>query len=234
MLEIAVSQGSIPSEYLQYYYFTGRGAGRAAGQADHPRPGHPGLGAGLLGALPRAGRARLPGARCRPARAAGSMSWSWRSTSWTPSSTTAKKCCRSTCRTGARSPICRTISSWRRSAYVDARRDRPGRAGAAAAPAAGLVKALGEYQALAAQAAWSGTRREAIQALLANPLCTSLPRDGSALRRDGGGAPGAICRSGSCRMQDSRRERPDNDRLSIAPPWRRRRQHQDDRRRRHR
>lgn len=42
-------------------------------------------------------------------------------------------------------------------------------------PVAGLVKALGEYQALAADAAWSGTRREAIQALMANPLCTSLP-----------------------------------------------------------
>jgi 6-phospho-beta-glucosidase len=42
-------------------------------------------------------------------------------------------------------------------------------------PVAGLVKALGAYQALAAAAAWHGTRREAIQALMANPLCTSLP-----------------------------------------------------------
>ncbi len=40
---------------------------------------------------------------------------------------------------------------------------------------AGLVKMLGEYQALAAEAAWSGTRREAIQALASNPLCFSLP-----------------------------------------------------------
>jgi 6-phospho-beta-glucosidase len=39
---------------------------------------------------------------------------------------------------------------------------------------AGLVKMLGEYQALAAEAAWSGTRREAIQALAANPLVLSL------------------------------------------------------------
>ena len=38
----------------------------------------------------------------------------------------------------------------------------------------GLVKMLGEYQALAAEAAWSGTRREAIQALASNPLCFSL------------------------------------------------------------
>lgn len=38
----------------------------------------------------------------------------------------------------------------------------------------GLVKMLGEYQALAAEAAWSGTRRDAIQALASNPLCFSL------------------------------------------------------------
>ena len=38
----------------------------------------------------------------------------------------------------------------------------------------GLVKMLGEYQALAAEAAWSGTRRHAIQALASNPLVFSL------------------------------------------------------------
>lgn len=41
-------------------------------------------------------------------------------------------------------------------------------------PVTGLVKMLGEYQALAAEAAWGGTRREAIQALASNPLCFSL------------------------------------------------------------
>jgi 6-phospho-beta-glucosidase len=41
---------------------------------------------------------------------------------------------------------------------------------------AGLVKMLGEYQALAAEAAWSGTRRQAIQALASNPLVFSLPK----------------------------------------------------------
>ena len=40
----------------------------------------------------------------------------------------------------------------------------------------GLVKMLGEYQALAAEAAWSGTRREALQALASNPLCFSLQK----------------------------------------------------------
>ncbi|MEO8286101.1 MAG: glycoside hydrolase [Chloroflexota bacterium] len=38
----------------------------------------------------------------------------------------------------------------------------------------GLVKMLGEYQALTAEAAWSGTRRDAIRALASNPLCFSL------------------------------------------------------------
>jgi 6-phospho-beta-glucosidase len=33
---------------------------------------------------------------------------------------------------------------------------------------------LGEYQALAGKAAWSGTRRDAIRALASNPLCFSL------------------------------------------------------------
>lgn len=38
----------------------------------------------------------------------------------------------------------------------------------------GLVKMLGEYQALTAEAAWSGTRIDAIRALASNPLCYSL------------------------------------------------------------
>ncbi len=39
----------------------------------------------------------------------------------------------------------------------------------------GLVKMLGEYQALAAEAAWCGTRKDAIRALASNPLVPSLP-----------------------------------------------------------
>ena len=39
---------------------------------------------------------------------------------------------------------------------------------------AGLVKMLGEYQALTAEAAWSGTRRDAIRALASHPLVFSL------------------------------------------------------------
>ncbi len=40
----------------------------------------------------------------------------------------------------------------------------------------GLVLMLGEYQALAAEAAWSGTRKDAIRALVSNPLVHSLPK----------------------------------------------------------
>jgi 6-phospho-beta-glucosidase len=40
----------------------------------------------------------------------------------------------------------------------------------------GLVEMLGEYQALAAEAAWSGTRREAVRALASNPLVLSVDK----------------------------------------------------------
>lgn len=40
----------------------------------------------------------------------------------------------------------------------------------------GLVKMLGEYQALAGAAAWDGTRIDAIRALASNPLCFSLSK----------------------------------------------------------
>jgi 6-phospho-beta-glucosidase len=43
-------------------------------------------------------------------------------------------------------------------------------------PVAGLVHSLAEYQLLAGAAAWEGTRRDAIQALLANPLCRDLEK----------------------------------------------------------
>jgi 6-phospho-beta-glucosidase len=40
----------------------------------------------------------------------------------------------------------------------------------------GLVEMLGEYQAVAAEAAWDGTRADAIRALAANPLVRSVAR----------------------------------------------------------
>lgn len=42
-------------------------------------------------------------------------------------------------------------------------------------PVRGLLSALGEYQQLAADAAWNGTRRQAVQALTGNPLVRTLP-----------------------------------------------------------
>ena len=42
-------------------------------------------------------------------------------------------------------------------------------------PVRGLLSALGEYQQLAADAAWDGTRRQAVQALTSNPLVRTLP-----------------------------------------------------------
>jgi 6-phospho-beta-glucosidase len=41
---------------------------------------------------------------------------------------------------------------------------------------AGLVEMLGEYQALAAEAAWSGRRADGIRALASNPLVFNLPK----------------------------------------------------------
>ncbi|MBA3642656.1 MAG: glycoside hydrolase [Chloroflexia bacterium] len=59
--------------------------------------------------------------------------------------------------------------------YVDAAGIAPIAAGPLPPQVAGLVEMLGAYQALAAKAAWEGSRREAIQALATNPLCFSLP-----------------------------------------------------------
>jgi 6-phospho-beta-glucosidase len=42
--------------------------------------------------------------------------------------------------------------------------------------ARGLIEVLGEYQALAAEAAWSGTRRDGIRALASHPLVATLPK----------------------------------------------------------
>jgi 6-phospho-beta-glucosidase len=59
--------------------------------------------------------------------------------------------------------------------YVNARGVAPLALGPLPAGARGLVGALAEYQMLAADAAWNGTRKEAIRALASNPLCRDLP-----------------------------------------------------------
>ncbi|MDE3229308.1 MAG: glycoside hydrolase, partial [Chloroflexota bacterium] len=58
--------------------------------------------------------------------------------------------------------------------YVDRAGIAPVVMGSLPRHVAGLVKMLGEYQALTAEAAWSGTRRDAVRALASHPLVFSL------------------------------------------------------------
>jgi 6-phospho-beta-glucosidase len=58
--------------------------------------------------------------------------------------------------------------------YVDRHGVQPIAQGHMPRQTVGLVKMLGEYQALAAEAAWSGTRRDAVRALASHPLVFSL------------------------------------------------------------
>lgn len=60
--------------------------------------------------------------------------------------------------------------------YVDRHGVTPLASGSLPRQVAGLTKMLGEYQALTAAVAWEGTRRDAIRALAANPLVPSLPK----------------------------------------------------------
>lgn len=59
-------------------------------------------------------------------------------------------------------------------AYVDGSGVAPLALGPIPHPVKGLVQSLAEYQLLAGQAAWEGTRQDALRALLANPLCRNL------------------------------------------------------------
>lgn len=60
--------------------------------------------------------------------------------------------------------------------YVDRNGIRPLAFGKLPRQVSGLVQMLGEYQALTAEAAWNGDRRQAIQALASNPLVLSLSK----------------------------------------------------------
>jgi len=59
-------------------------------------------------------------------------------------------------------------------AFVDRNGIQPLTMGRLPRHVAGLVEMLGEYQALTAEAAWSGTRTDAIRALASHPLVFSL------------------------------------------------------------
>ncbi|GBF08088.1 glycoside hydrolase family protein [Deinococcus aerius] len=58
---------------------------------------------------------------------------------------------------------------------VDRRGARPLSGFRVPAPVRGLLHALGEYQGLAADAGWCGSRRDALRALVSNPLVRTLP-----------------------------------------------------------
>jgi 6-phospho-beta-glucosidase len=60
--------------------------------------------------------------------------------------------------------------------YVDKNGIHPITQGALPKQVAGLVKMLGEYQSLTAEAAWSGSRLDAIRALASHPLLFSLDK----------------------------------------------------------
>jgi 6-phospho-beta-glucosidase len=60
--------------------------------------------------------------------------------------------------------------------YVDRHGITPLAQGALPKHLTGLLSMLSDYQALAAEAAWCGTRHDAIRALASHPLCFSLTK----------------------------------------------------------
>ena len=166
--------GVDPGGVLHVLLLPRRDAWPSCGQADHPRRGHHGLGARLLAPLRGAGRDRRPAARPGPlarrhqrARACD------------------RRDGRDLQRQGRGAPGQRPERAAARCRLPGGPRRRDPRAlqpgGHRAARAAplprtcrGLVEMLGEYQALAAEAAWSGGRRDAVRALAANPLVMRL------------------------------------------------------------
>lgn len=60
--------------------------------------------------------------------------------------------------------------------YVDRHSVTPIASGHLPKHVAGLTKMLGEYQALTAEAAWCGKRKDAVRALASNPLVMSLSK----------------------------------------------------------
>ena len=166
--------GRDPRRLLPVLLLPGRGAGRAAGQADDARRGHPRLVDRLLGALRRAGRERRPAARPEVLARRHPRARARDRRPWTPSSTQGRGAdgqrpehrrgaarVRRDARRRAARPL-RRPDGWIEPLPVPAPLPRTSR---------GLVHELGEYQALAADAAWSGTRRDA------DPCARRAPAD---------------------------------------------------------
>jgi 6-phospho-beta-glucosidase len=175
MLQIAVSQGSIPSEYMQYYYFTGEVLAELRAKPTTRAQD-------ILASVPDywahyREQAERDCPRLDASRSRGGINELELAIDVMDAIFNDRKELlpvnvpnRGAIPDLPDDLVVETLG------YVDAAGVAPVALGPLPRPAAGLVKALGEYQALAAHAAWSGTRREAVQALLANPLCTSLPQ----------------------------------------------------------
>ncbi len=82
----------------------------------------------------------------------------------------------------------------------------------------GLLRMLGEYQALTAQAAWNGAKRDAVRALASNPLVFSLPKAQTFYDEMAAAHKRSICRSGCCqaRVGKSHRIQTGDDQCAIG------------------
>ena len=195
-LQLAATMELVPAEYFMYYYFRDEVVSGAAGQADHPRRGHHGWAPVPTGATTeeqaqsrRSAPRPRPLARRHPRARAGD-----------------RRDGRDLQRQGRGAPGQRPEPR-RRAARLPGRpRGRGARAAAIAAgssrcppspcraTSAGWSRCSGEYQALAAEAAWSGARRDAVRALAANPLVMQLDLAERLYDELAGRPPAATCR----------------------------------------
>ena len=176
---IAAEMDAIPADYFQYYYcqdeVLAELQAKPTTRAEDILGWSPATGS-TTPSRPRATtRSSIPSSR-----AAASTSSSLRSTRWMPSTTTKDEILTvNVPNTGGMLPgfdemlvvellgRCGGPDGWIQPLPVPA---------PLPAHVRGLVHELGEYQALAADAAWDGTRRDAIHALAAHPLMIDLDR----------------------------------------------------------
>ena len=194
----AATMGSLPADVFPILLLQGRGAGRAARQADHARartswrrsPDY-------WRALPRAGAPIEPAAR--PGRSRGGIHelelaidvidavFNDRAR-WPVNVPEPRRRC----------PGSRTIWSWRCPA-MSARRARAARCAATAAPGARADRGAGRVPGAGGRGRLDRrTRREAIQALASNPLVLSLPQAEAIYDEMAAALTRGTCLSGCC------------------------------------
>ena len=174
MLRLAAAMDALPSEYFQYYYFEDEVLRELTAKPTTRAEDILGWVPGYWEHYVEQAAQRHARSSTRAARAAASTSSSWRSTAWTPSSTTAARRCRSTCPTRARCPGSPTRWWSRRSAAATPTACTRCRCRGCRPTCAGSSRRSGEYQQAAADAAWSGDARDAVRALAAHPLVRSI------------------------------------------------------------